>query len=94
MIYVLYSSTGVDEDYRETAEYYFTNKSDAEKVLEKLLNFDKHIAERGLHLDYWKVRKIYEVAYKKIGFTAYIDDGISWFVKPLECGDKLECLKD
>ena len=32
MIYVLYSATGLYEDYRETAEYYFTNKHDAEKV--------------------------------------------------------------
>ena len=93
MIYILYSASGSYDEYCETAEYYFTNKSDAEKVLEKLLNFDKHIAERGLHLDYWKVRKIYEVAYKKIGFTAYIDDGISWFIRPVKCGNTLECLR-
>ena len=93
MIYILYSATGIYEDYRETAEYYFTNKSDADKVLEKLLDFDKCVVDRIQHLDYWKARRIHEAAYRKIGVSTYIDDGISWFIRPVECGDELECLR-
>ena len=94
MIYVLYSSTGSYEDYSETAEYYFTNEHDAEKVLEKLLAFNRYIADRTKHLDYyWKAIRLYEVAYKKIGISVYIDDGISWFIRPVKCGNTLECLR-
>ena len=93
MIYVLYSSTGSYEDYRETAEYYFTNQSDAEKVLEKLLTFNEFLLQRTKGLEYWTADRIIETAYRKIGVSTYIDDGISWFIKPLKCGDKLECLR-
>ena len=93
MIYVLYSSTGSYEDYRETAKYYFTNQSDAEKVLQKLLNFTRYMEDRTEHLDYWKARRVYEVAYRKIGVSICIDDGISWSIRPVKCGDKLECLR-
>jgi hypothetical protein len=93
MIYVLYSATGSYEDYSETAEYYFTNKNDADKALEKLVAFDKYIVGRIQHLNYWKAIRVYETAYRKIGVTSYIDGGISWSIKPLECGGKLECLK-
>ena len=93
MIYVLYSATGCYEDYSETAEYYFTNEHDAEKVLEKLLEFNRYIADRTKHLDYWKAIRLYGVAHKKIGVSGYRDDSISWFIRPVECGNKLECLR-
>ena len=93
MIYVLYSATGCYEDYRETAEYYFTNEHDAEKVIQKLLEFNRYIADRAKDLDYWKAIRLYEVAYRKIGISVYIDDGISWFIRPVKCGNSLECLK-
>jgi len=93
MIYVLYSATGSYEDYRETAEYYFTNEHDAEKVLQKLLNFNKYLNERTKGLDYWTADRIIETAYRKIGVRIYMDDGISWFTRPVKCGDELECLK-
>jgi hypothetical protein len=93
MIYILYSATGAYEDYSETAEYYFTNEHDAEKALEKLLAFNKYVLDRSNHLDYWKARRLYEVAYRKIGVSVYIDDGISWFIKPVKCGNTLECLR-
>jgi hypothetical protein len=93
MIYILYSATGSYEDYRETAEYYFTNEHDAEKVLQKLLTFDRYLVDRSRHLDAWKAIRVHEAAYRKIGVSAYIDDGISWFVKPIECGNTLECLR-
>ena len=93
MIYVLYSSTGSYEDYRETAEYYFTNENDAEKVLEKLLAFNEFLHKRTEGLDYWTADRIIETAYRKIGVSTYMDDGISWFIKPLKCGDELECLR-
>ena len=93
MIYILYSATGTYEDYSETAQCYFTNYTDAEKALQKLLNFNKYLNERYEHLDYWKTVRLYETAYRKIGVSVYIDDGISWFTRPVKCGDELECLK-
>jgi len=94
MIYVLYSATGNYGEYREDAEYYFTNEHDAEKVLQKLLDFDEYVSNRIKHLDYWKACRLHEAAYRKIGVSSYITDmEISWFIRPLECGDKLECLR-
>jgi hypothetical protein len=93
MIYVLYSATGSYDDYHETAEYYFTNEHDADKALEKLLAFNKYVVGRIQHLNYWKAIRVYEAAYRKIGVTSYIDGGISWFIKPLKCGNTLECLR-
>ena len=91
MIYVLYSSTGSYEDYRETAEYYFTNENDAEKVLEKLLAFNEFLHQRTKGLDYWTADRIIETAYRKIGVIKFMGDPVGWFIKPLKCGDNLEC---
>jgi len=93
MIYVLYSSTGEYEDYRENVEYYFTNESDAQKVLQKLLEFKEFLHKRTKGLKYGTADKIIETAYRKIGVVTYMGDSIGWFIKPLECGDKLECLR-
>ena len=93
MIYVLYSSTGSYDSYRETAEYYFTCKETADSVLEKLTDFDECLVSRLKHLDYWKYVRLYKAAYRKVGVAGYIDDGMGWFIKPVKCGDKLECLK-
>ena len=93
MIYVLYSATGSYEDYRETAEYYFTNEHDAEKVLQKLLKLNEFLAQRIKGLKYSTADRIMETAYRKIGVRTYTNDFIGWFIRPLECGDKLECLR-
>ena len=93
MIYVLYSSTGSYGDYRENAEYYFTNEHDAEKVLQKLLAFKEFLLQRTKGLDYWTADRIIETAYRKIGVRTYVDEGIGWFISPVKCGDKLECLR-
>jgi len=93
MIYILYSGTGKYEDYVERAHYYFTSKKDADKVLEKLLEFDEYIHNRFKHLDWWSYRRVYEAAYEKIGLSAYVDGGLNWFIRTVKCGDELECLK-
>ena len=93
MIYVLYSATGLYEDYRETAEYYFTNEHDAQKILDKLLEFEKYIIDRSKHLDYWKAKRVHEAAYKNIGVSTCIFGSLGWFIRPLKCGNTLECLR-
>ena len=93
MIYVLYSTTGTFEDYRENPEYYFTNEHDAEKVLEKLLKLNEFLRQRTKGLKYSKADRIIEAAYKKIGVITYTNDFIGWFVRPLKCGNALECLR-
>jgi hypothetical protein len=72
MIYVLYSFTCSYEDCRETTEYYFTNQSAAEKVLQKLLEFYEYLLERTKGLKYWTADRIIETAYRKIGVRTYM----------------------
>ena len=89
MIYLLTSSTGEYEDWRETIHGYFSNRELAENKLKEIKDFDELIFKRFKNKSgkyYYDVYDFQRKCYHKFGIRAYIDysTGISWGIKEIK----------